>query len=487
MSTISQAPNAPPSKVKVFYGSYQLVPAPLVEWVEEYEHDANNKTRTVQTTSLKLDGTSLILPSGSYEQMFVMQTSLREAFSADAQEFRILAGPDNATLPEDTPIASGLYPLVRNVTVEPDIQFSRLDYTIDLVIDSRAPSGLLVSDITDAWELSENTEGLYIDVSHSVSAKGINTLASGTDAIHHAIDAVKPRLGLSTMPYYLPNYTDPNASGGQTVNLYEVSVQRTENADTQAGTYSVTEKFVVASGTDPYSHSRTASFEEDEAGIARVGLNGNVKGWGRTNNNLTGGTGYANAYNGYTTIRNSFEADASGIYAEFKEGGGTLYTTNPITLSVSKNKFNGTIQYNISFSDDPKDDLPSGIVEATSSIQRNEAVRLYASHPIPFRRLGNVIQDIETTTEGQVVIAASAKAENTGNASLDVNRAIAYVQDEINRLRPSSVGFETLRLEGINDTSSDKDLSAQVSVTYIFTIDLSSVNSADSDITLPSF
>ena len=73
MSTISQVPNAPPSKVKVYYGEYQLVPAPFIEWATESEHDDANKTRTVVRTSLKLNGTSLIVPSGSYEQMMTMQ------------------------------------------------------------------------------------------------------------------------------------------------------------------------------------------------------------------------------------------------------------------------------------------------------------------------------------------------------------------------------------------------------------------------------
>ena len=130
MSTISQVSNAPPAKVKVFYGAYQLVPAPLIEWTTESEHDTNTKVRTMLRTSLKLDGTFLITPSGSYEQMFTMQESLREAFSVDAQEFRILAGPDNLTLPEDTPITSGLYPLVRNVVVEADVQFNQINYSV---------------------------------------------------------------------------------------------------------------------------------------------------------------------------------------------------------------------------------------------------------------------------------------------------------------------------------------------------------------------
>jgi hypothetical protein len=470
--------------VKVFYGAYQLVPAPFVEWITESDHDADTKIRTLLRTGIKLDGTFLITPSGSYEQMFIMQESLRTAFSIDAQEFRILAGPDNYTLPEDTPIVSGIYPLVKNVSIEPDVQFNRIDYSVDLEIESNSVSGALVTNFSDTWELSENPDGLFIDVTHSVSAKGINTLASGTNAIHHALAAVKPKLGLSNLPYYLPYYTEPNASGGETVNIYEVSVQRTESIDKLAGTYSVTEQFVIASGTDTYVHSRTATFEEDAASIARVTLNGTVTGMGRTNANLDGGIGYANALAGFNTIRSQFAVDASGIYDEYKLGSGTLYTNNPDSLSISKNQFVGTIQYTIVFTDDPADNLPSNIVETTSSIQRNEAIRLYASHGIPFRRLGPIIQDIKTPTEGQITVTANAKAENTGDSTLDVNRAIEYVQDEINRLRPNPVDFQTLRLESVSQSDSDKELTAQATVVYVFTVDLGAVNSASSDIAL---
>jgi len=497
MSTISQVPNAPASKVKVFYGNYQLVPAPFIEWTTEYEHDDANKTRTVTRTSLKLDGSFHIVPSGSYEQMMTMQNSLREAFGADAQEFRILAGPDNTTLAEDTPIVSSIFPMVNSVNIEADVQYNRVDYSIDLTVETNSVSGQLATDITDTWDLTENPEGLYIDVSHSVSAKGINTLSSGTNAIHNALAAVAPLLGVDKMPYYLPYYTEPTESGiqgndGENTTSYAVSVQRQESADVRTGTYSVTENFIIASGTNAYVHNRTATYNEDENHTADVTLTGTVKGLGRTNLNADGGVGYTNAYNGFINdIQPLFAADASGVYLEYKQNMDeatmltqTNFPDHYTSKSITKNKYAGTIQYSISYTDDPSENLPSGILEATSSLQRTDGIRLYASHPIPFRRLGAIIQDIKTTTEGQIVISASAKSKNTGNATTDVNRAIGYIQDEINRLRPSTVGFQTWRIDSKTQTHSDKELTAQATVTYVFTIDLGSVDDADSDITL---
>lgn len=487
MSTESIASNPPAHAVELWYGPARLVPAPLVEWIVESEHDPNSKIRTTQTTRIKLDGSFVIVPNGSYERMFEMQDSLREAFSVDGYEFRIVAGAGNATLPSGAPIVSGLYPQITNVSVEPDIQVNFINYTVDMFVESTSVSGQPVTDLSDSWELSENEEDIYLNVTHNVSARGINTLSSGTNAIHNAISTVTPLLGLSNLPYYLPQYTQPNASGGGTVNIYEVSVQRSESVDRLAGTYSVTENFILASGADPYVHNRTASFEEDENGTARVTLNGNIRGLGRTNYNLDGGIGFERAYAGFAqNIRPLWAVDASGVYAKYKlnEDDFWLFTTNPLSQSVTENKFAGTINYTVSYTDDPSENLPSGILEAASSVQRTDGIRLYASHPIPFRRLGPVLQDIKTTTEGQITITASAKAKNTGDVTVDTNRAITYVQDEINRLRPDSVNFETLRIGGIDQTYSDLELTAQASVAYIFTVDLATVTDTDSDIVL---
>ncbi|GAH18105.1 unnamed protein product, partial [marine sediment metagenome] len=177
---------------------------------------------------------------------------------------------------------------------------------------------------------------------------------------------------------------------------------------------------------------------------------------------------------------------ASGIYSLYKEDASNFYlfTTNHLSLSVTENRCVATIQYSVSYNDDPSENLPSGILEASTSVQRSEAIRLYATHPIIFRRLGNIIQDIKTTVEGRITISSSAKAENTGDNTVDVNRAIAYIQSEVNRLRPNSAEFQNLRIGGIDETFSDKELSAQATVTYIFVSDLSSVSDADSDIVL---
>ena len=215
-------------------------------------------------------------------------------------------------------------------------------------------------------------------------------------------------------------------------------------------------------------------------------MRGTIKGLGRSNANASVGIAFDRALDGYNTLRDSFPIEASGMYSLYKENASNFYlfTTNYLSLSVAENRCVATIQYSISYNDDPSENLPSGILEASTSVQRSEAVRLYATHPIIFRRLGNIIQDIKTTVEGRITISSSARAENTGDNTVDTNRAVAYIQSEVNRLRPNSADYQNLRHGGTDQTLSDKDLSAQVTVTYIFVTDLASVSDADSDIVL---
>lgn len=490
MPTISRVrSNSPANIVEIWYGEYRLVPAPFVTWTVENQHDPNTKVRTVETTRIKLEGAFLDLPDGTYDRMFEYQESLRTAFSVDAQEFKILAGAGNQNLASGTVIKNGVYPQILNVDVQPDIQHNRIDYTVDLLYSTSSVSGQAIEDLSDSWELSENEEACHIDVTHTVSARGINTLASGTNAITNARAAVSPRLGLSNIPYYLPDYTEPSGGGSpgaSRTNIYEVTVSRQEAADILAGTYSVTERFAIVSGTAAYIHTYQRGYEEDENGIATVTLRGTVRGLGRSNNNPSGGIAFDRALAGYNSLRGNFAIEASGVYTTYKENAANyyLYTSNALSKSLTENRCAATIQYAISFNDDPGENLPSGILEASTSVSRSEAVRLYASHPIPFRRLGNIVQDIKTTVEGRITINSSARAENTGNATVDTNRAILYIQDEVNRLRPNSADYQNLRHGGTDEQYNDKELSAQVTVTYIFVTDLASVSDADSDIVL---
>lgn len=498
ISIISQPPQ---SAVEVFYNGQKIVPAPLIDWAVESQFK-NDGTRVYNINRLTLTGTTLIVPSGSYEQMYLKQQALRDTFATDYQDFVILAGPGNRTLPVGAVISSGLRPRINSLNIAPDTQVQRFDWTVELqdLVASSGVSGV-TSSLSNQWSFREDQDTCTLRVTHQVNAEGPE---NEPDKFYQAMAAVKPLLGIDKLPIDIPYFAQPNFSGlfGMTHPsnadggpVFEVSVEREEVADVANGSYSVTEQFTIVSGVPFYFTSRTESFEEDQNGIANVTIAGSVQGLGRTLTPLDdeGGVGYYRAASGFTNyVRPQLPWLASGVYVRFKSGSGGaggsgLALNNPTSFSISQNKCRGAIDFSISYTDNPTANLPSGIASKSSSVNIVEGTRIQVSHAIPFRRLGSIIQDIRTTTDGTISIQCQAIAKNTGNSTNDTNAAIAFVQDELNRLKnayANVANFVTLRITGLNQQTSDVDRSCSVTLEYGFTVDLAMVPAVGSTITL---
>ena len=498
MSVQSEVSNTGPFAVKVYYGGVRLLPAPLIDWTVESEFN-DTGVRTSNVNRLVLTSSVLILPSGSYEQLYIKQRDLRNLFSTDYLDLVILAGNGNKTLPEDTIIASGLRPKVVSLNISPDIHVSRFDYSIELE-DTIAVSGVsgITSSLTNSWSFKEDQDSCTLQVTHQISAEGPD---GEPDKFEQAFRAVQALIGIDKLPLQIPYFTQPNFSGlfGMTHPsnpaggpVFEVSVQREESADLNNGSYQVTEIFTIVSGVPFYFTQRTQSYDEDVNGVATVTVAGTVQGLGRT---LVGGQpfnnlGYPRALSGFVNhVRPQIPYDASGVYVKYKQPPGVsgLVLNNPTSVSISQNECRGSITFSFSYTDDVAAILPSGIATKSCNINITEGIRLITSHAIPYRRLGNVLQDIETTTESNVSIQCQAKAKNTGNPTADLNRAIVFVQDELNRLKNkhgNPANFVNIRIGGLNQQINESDLTCSASLDLIGTVDLATVPSINSNISL---
>lgn len=483
--------------VEVRYNGERLIPAPLVEFTVEPQFD-DNGTRTQDKTLITLTGSVVILPSGSYEQMYVQQTALRTLFSVDNKDFTIVAGRANLTLPSGTPICSGLTPKVTSINVSADIHVSIFSYRVDLE-DFNVAVGAsgAIDNLTNQWSFTENEDTCTLQVEHTVSAEG----AEGRDdQFEQALAAVKPLLGIENLPIQLPCFTQPNASGLFDIThpsnaaggpIFEVSVQRSETADIARGTYSVTEIFTIVSGVPFYFTSQTESFEEDDNGVATVTLGGTVQGLGRTitTDFPRGGEGFERAASGFlNVIKPDLSNQAVLVYNRYKLPiGSGLNLIIPTSYSVSENRCRGSIDFSVTYTDDINANLPSGISSRNCSSSVTEGIRVFASHAIPFRRFGNLIQDIRTTMEGSVSLTCNAQAISTGNPATDTNLAIDAVQSELNRLRSIYAReslYIDLRITAVSQDIDDRGLSCSATVTYAFTVDLAAVQTASSAIAL---
>lgn len=496
-------PSAHAATVVVMYNGSKLTPAPFINFTQEPTFD-DAGTRQTTTTRITLEGSVVIIPSGSYEQMFIKQNALRATFSQDYRDFAILAGPANKTLPDGTVIYSGVQPRVASLNIKPDIQVQRIDYTVELeaFVNVSGLSGT-TSSFSNQWSFREDQDSCTLRVTHNISAQGIQ---GNTDAFEQAIRKVRANIGIDKLPIQIPGFTEPNASGIWGIThpsnpaggpIFEISVQREEVADVANGSYSITENFVIVSGVPFYFTQRSFGFSEDQNGVANVTVQGTVQGLGRTltQNIGEGGVGFQRAISGFLNqVKPQVPFDASGVYIRYKpialtSLGSGLNVTNPTSVSITENRCRGAIDFSYTFTDDPQSFLPSGIVSLQSSFNRSEAIRIFASHPIPFRRLGPIIQDMKTNQEGTIVLSASVKAKNNTTPALDTNRAIQATQDELNRLRGQHVNpsdFVSLRISSQEQTHSEKDLTCNASVTYLYATDLSNSPVATASIVLRS-
>ncbi len=486
----STLPGLNPTHLIVSYGGSVLIPSPLIAHSVQIERDDAGERELIRTTRTI---TGQILTSGiGYHFVRQKQRELEAAFAVDRLEFTIVAAPDHPQLLAGTPIESGVFPRVASIDIKEDVQFNRLDYTIVLE-DEAAPSGVsgLVQNLTNSWSYTENDDEVLVDISHSVSAQGLNTAISGqpSNATSNAVARVRQLLGLVHAPSGFPFYVQP--ASGSNVRFYELTTSREESINTEDATYSVSENFKLVSGVLPFRDERTSQWQRDADGVTTVSLQGTVRGFGRTNDGSdegssrsSGGTGFINALSGFNNlVRPQWVNDAILVYGRYT-GSGSLAVTNPQSISVTQNPGNASIAYSVTFTDDPSENLPSGISDLSCTVQRTDPVVANAIIPVPFRALGPVFQRLCTTTEGTYTIQCNVTAIDTGNEIVNTNRALEVAEFEMIRLQPEPADYTALRLTGRQQTIDRINRSVQISFTWTFAMDISTVPGDEAPISL---
>lgn len=486
----STLPGLNPSFIEVSYGGQILTPSPLINHSVQIERDDSDDREVIRTTRT-LTGT--ILSSGiGYHFVRGLQRELEDAFAVDNLEFKIIATADNPTLVGGTPIESGVFPLVQSIDIQEDTQFNRLDYTIVLE-DATAPSGVsdLVTDLTNTWQYTENDTECLIDITHTVSAQGVNTAVSGqpSNALSNATARVSQLLGLAAAPQGFPNYVEP--ASGSNVRFYEITTSREETVDVEDGTYGVSENFKLISGLLPFIDERTAQFQIDDANVTTITLQGTVHGMGRTNDGApagssrsSGGTGFVNALSGFNSlVRPEWTSDALSVYDRY-DGSGVLVIGRPQAISISQTPCAGTVGYSVTYTDNPTENLPSGIQELSCTVQRNDPVVSNAIIGVPFSALGPVFQRLCTTSEGSFTIQCNVVAINTGAGVVNTNRAIEVAEQSIISLQPNPADYIQLKLTGRNQTVDRINRSINVTYTWTFSQSIDTVPSDTAPITL---
>jgi len=450
------------SKIKMTYGSYRFYPAPEMGFtMEPLKTDAGE--RLADKITLSFTGTLLNtaeMASGDFANILALKDNLANALSGDNREFR-LAHHIGSTQPSGTLIMSGIYPRVEGLTFTEGSWVNSLGYSFSLIYETNLVSGAVpIETYGDDWSFKEDASNRVIRITHDVNAKGINTTISGgaSNALANARTWVNARMGADAIPAGLPQFADSGTLGVLAIQKY-----RTEAGSTTDGTYSASEDIVQSSGT--YAHNYTAQFQQDDAGVTTLSINGNIEGMGRFDTAIDAAVSGWNLY-----VSQEISGIAAGIYTELS-GTSTLNVTNVQSLSVTKDAYGGRVGYSVSYNDNPVDNLPSGIAEFSINKQIKLPIRKKAVFSIPSRIAGSIIHDVGTPTDGSIVINGTCK----GTVDTQLNYVKNYCSNQINTLRPNAALYNEIWFGDFSKTENEDQKTFSFNVSWAYTDNLTNV------------
>jgi len=440
--------------VKIVYGGYEFAPKPTLSYSRSRVRDAGQNALYDEIT-ISAEG---VLYNDSGDGLFsTVDTqqfkALNDALSEDYRELVITHASGFFSATDDIfggAGISGVFPRVDGFTIDNNTWTHLLRYSFSWVYNT-APTGSGVESFSDSWSWSENDNDT-VEVSHSVDAKGLRTDETGADnSLENAKDFVVGRLGLSNIPVGFPaKVFELYTSSDYIRRLYQESV------DKAAGSYSVTENFVLASGLSlDFIHRNTFDYSRDQTGIGTISVQGNIQGDGETALERS-----ANSTSAWlNTVRPSLFDDANSVYTSL---GGTRDLASAFqSESVTKNPSAGTIDYSAEFSDRLNDPAASGIVDATFSVSDQLPVRQFASIMVPGRLIGPVIQDLNTVNEGTYTLSGQVIGET-------IERAKAYAQTLINSYGGQTKGnFSRITSMNVDPDTQARSISFSVTWSYI--------------------
>jgi hypothetical protein len=213
------------------------------------------------------------------------------------------------------------------------------------------------------------------------------------------------------------NFTGAFASGfiGLHKNVFGgYNHSRTENIDKANGSYSISDTWILSSGT-AYENYTTSISSSNESSIISVSIDGTIRGLTSlpSSGDIYGGefasvqvaslnSPYHNAILKYREVTNNGQFGlTSHVYKRASNVIGKFLNPVPLSVSVGSNEFAGEITYNISFDTRPLNLILSGVLSENISIQDTYPGDLFAVIPVIGRKTGPILQYIGGRTEYQ--------------------------------------------------------------------------------------
>lgn len=372
--------------------------------------------------------------------IFSKQKALRALFAKEGQRFEITDfNDDEATIicyPRLTEISftEGTYveKCDYTITLEADILLNkdnRVDYEGTLIPTTSGNvivpglteaqligslSGAFISDYSEDWSIETDEsvgESAQIPrsyrISHSINAVGKRHFTE-TGVIPAWLQAKKfVQSQLSNNINNYPNIMGVIGSG--TLNLVNsyggYNHIRSEQVSESAGSYNVSENWLLASGSAYENYNLSISSTIDNP-LVSVSIDGNIKGLSEISPSGFGGvdiakkkSAYENALSKYYKVTNSGQFGLnSDIYKRANNAVAIQLNSQPRSVSVGANEYTGEINYNVQFDNRPTN-IISGVLSEVISVSDTYPGDVFAIIPVIGRKTGPILQYTGSRTE----------------------------------------------------------------------------------------
>lgn len=291
------------------------------------------------------------------------------------------------------------------------------EYRTDIINYLNSVSGM-VEDFNDTWSIEvDETNGQFVAgrfvprsyrITRNMVATGRDIYPRVKDSWEHARDFLKLFVESGK---YSSTYEQIFTSGFLQMSGYQgYNHVRTESLDKGAGTYGVSDTWLLSSGDSALESYNLSIQSSRDNPYVKVSIDGNIRGLsplpasGYLINSVVATTGfqngpYENAIQKYHFITNSGQFGVnSDVYKRANNAISQNLNSQPNSFSVGTNEVNGEITYNLEFDNRPTNYF-SGVLSESINVNDTYPGDVFAVIPVIGRSTGPVLQYIGGRTE----------------------------------------------------------------------------------------
>ena len=334
---------------------------------------------------------------------------------------------------------------IGNENVQSGYWISNLTDTFDIQEDGR--STLTFRDVVGGMKKIDKIDKVY-SINRSITAVGSPVYDTGGGYLNglspwqQASGFLHAYLKVGSGNLYETNLSGikSNTLGQFTNGLYKAAnFVYQESIDKEAGSYSITETFLLYSGLSPVIENITINHDVAENGINTVAVQGTIQGLNTISGFFHSGNAFINAYTYLTGVIDTGVPSTAYYYARGIMRGVSNLTENfvpwlhprPLSKSFAHDLNAGSISYTYSFDDRPANIIPGSISE---SIQINDTYpgELFSVTPV-IGRSQPVLQYLNSRSEYKRNLSINITMGQTGDPTfLNVNN-VGNISDSASR------------------------------------------------------